>query len=544
MSDPVLTAPHNLDAEKAVLGSLFINNGVIPLVATILKPADFYSTPHQHIFRAIVRLNESGVAVDEMTVFDELKRLKKIEETGGRVYLSSLEAQVMASTNVRHHADIVRKHSLLRRIIYSCTETLNACQEQQEDPEELIAGYQQTALELSTDMPVDTVTWVADATQPVLDEIERLHADKRDISGLRTHFVDLDQMLMGFQPSDLIILAARPSMGKTALALNIAKNVALINDPALPVLFFSMEMSANQILHRLLSMLSRVTMHHLRTGAFDKNDWQRLVEQANILGAAPIAIDDTPALTAKELCTRARRVKAETPDLALIVVDYVQLMRGSKNASRENRQREVAEISGELKALARQLNVPVLMLSQFSRKVEDRDKYGFAKPRLSDLRESGALEQDADVVLFIHRYPHKEPPLDESVMTQDGPMPAAAHAWIIVAKQRNGPTGEIQMNFIRQFTAFRTMVRSAWVDEDDIGKARKKKGAGSKDVIKVLTEHGPLSHKDLVEKLVEVVEIGISTAKNRVKEAQRAALIRLNEKAQYELCEKPAEEEP
>jgi replicative DNA helicase len=456
--ETVLTPPHNLDAERTVLGSMLIDATTIPTVTDMLAPEDFYSTPHQRIYEAVLRLSHAGTPVDLMTLQNELRKVEQIEEVGGLPYLSSLEQYVMTTANVAHHAMIVRQKSRLRRLIAGANEILDNCFRDEKETEDVLEEAQRRVFEIAQDRLSRGFSHVGEIVDRGMEFIRLHRSDHSEVTGVKTHYEHLDQMTLGFQPSDLIIIAARPSMGKTAFALNIAANVSLLE--AKPVGVFSLEMSADQVHQRLLSSIARVPMHRIRSGYLSQQQFHLLEEKANLLRHANLYIDDTPALTMQELRARARRLKIEVPDLTMIVIDYIQLMRGSSRAAREGRQREVAEIAGELKALARQLSIPIVALSQLSRLIEQREKT-IARPKLSDLRESGALEQDADVVLFVHRDPSREPPLDQ-YLDGEGQQPEPVRASIIIGKQRNGPTGDIQMLFIRQFTQFVTLAKEYW----------------------------------------------------------------------------------
>jgi replicative DNA helicase len=457
-SAPVQSPPHNLDAEKTVLGSMLIDAAAIPTVLDMLVPDDFYSTAHQHIYEAILRLQRAATPVDLTTLHNELRKVEQIEEIGGMTYLSSLEQCVMTTSNVAHHAMIVRQKSRLRRLITGANEILDSCYREEQETEEVLEEAQQRIFEITQDRLSRSFAPVGEIVERGMEFLRLRRSDHSEITGVKTHYDHLDQMTQGFQPSDLIIIAARPSMGKTAFALNIAANVSLLEGK--PVGLFSLEMSADQVHQRLLSSIARVSMHRIRSGYLNQRQFETLEEKANILRQAPLYIDDTPALSMQEIRARARRLKVEVPELAMIIVDYIQLMRGSPRASREGRQREVAEIAGELKALARQLSIPVVALSQLSRLIEQREKT-IARPKLSDLRESGALEQDADVVLFVQRDPSREPPLDQYI-DNEAQQPEPVRASIIIGKQRNGPTGDVQMLFIRQFTQFVTLGKEYW----------------------------------------------------------------------------------
>lgn len=457
--EPTQVPPHNLDAERAVLGSLLIDPDAVSVVADLLQPEDFYSTPHQLVYKAVLRLWQNETPADLMTLYDELRKVEQLEEIGGLAYLTSLEHCVMSTANVEHHAMIVRQKHRLRRLIQGTHEILDTCYREEKEPDEILEDAQRKVFEIASDRSTRRFAHLSEVVDKGLEYISRRRSDHLDLTGVRTHYDHLDEMTLGLQPSDLIIVAARPSIGKTAFALNVAANVALLEEK--PVGIFSLEMSADQIQQRMLSSLARVPMYRIRSGYINQHQFELLEEKGALLRAAPVYIDDAPALTVQELRARARRLKIEVPDLALIVVDYIQLMRGSSRAARESRQREVAEIAGELKALARQFDLPIVALSQLSRLIEQREKKIIARPKLSDLRESGALEQDADVVLFVHRDPANEPPIDQR-LEGDSNMPAPVRASIIIGKQRNGPTGEVQLLFFRQFTQFLTLAKEHW----------------------------------------------------------------------------------
>jgi len=462
-NDPTTQVPpHNLDAEKAVLGTVLIDPDAIAVVADVLVPDDFYSTPHRLVYAAALRLWQSNTPADLMTLYDELRKVEQLEEIGGLAYLSSLENCVMSTANVEHHARIVRQKSRLRRLIRGSQEILDACYREEKEPDEIMAEAQSTVLEIATDRATNSFAPISEIVDEGMQALAARRADRRAICGLATHFDHLDEMTQGLQPSDLIIVAARPSIGKTSFALNVATNVALLGKK--PVAIFSLEMSDEQIQQRILSALSRVPMYRIRSGFYPDRQHEVIEEKAALLADAPIYVDDTPALTVQDLRARTRRLQAEVPDLALIVVDYIQLMRGSRHAARENRQREVAEIAGELKAIAKQSRLPVIALSQLSRLIEQREKRALARPKLSDLRESGAIEQDADVVLFVHRDPSSEPPISQNQEGNGGEpeMPQPVRASLIIGKQRNGPTGEVEVLFFRQFTQFLTLGREHW----------------------------------------------------------------------------------
>jgi replicative DNA helicase len=496
-----VTPPHNLDAERAVLGSCLIDKDAISTAADYLTPKDFYSTAHQRIFEAILKLWGNGTVIDLMTVYDELCKVEQIEEIGGLAYLSCLEQYVMTTTNVGHHAFIVREKARKRRLISEYVERLNETYQDSEDTDVIIETSFENLTEINLDSPARSVRPAAPIVEEIMAQQEDLRNDKRNVSGLRTGLDHLDGMTLGLHNGELILIAARPSQGKTALAGTIAANVAVAATQQTPVGIFSLEMSAEAIMQRVLSTIARIPGKCLRTGKYTPEQWRRLTERVPAVQSAPILIDDTPGITSQILRARARRIASENPDLGLLIVDYIQLMRGSERAGREGRQREVAEIAGDLKSLARELDIPVIGLSQLSR---DPEK-GFGKPRkprLSDLRDSGALEQDADVVMFIHRdltKEYREKPFDHE-FPETNPSVVAD---LIIGKQRNGPVGEIQLQFFRQFTHFDTLDRASW-RQDPEDAAGQKPPKGVDEIIAVLRREGaPLAPMDIRRKLEE-----------------------------------------
>jgi len=432
--------PQNLEAEVAVLGSMLLDNRVIADVANILKREDFYSADHQAIYEAIVELFDQGKPADLVLLSETLAGRGDLERIGGPEYLVGLVEKVPSAAHAEHYANIVRAASTRRRLIHSSTAILRDCYDQSITVEELLDRAQEEIFRVSQGDQFAEAAAVRDILEDIFTDIENIRDNR--ITGLRTGFRELDDLTCGLQPSDLIIVAGRPSMGKTTLALNIAGRVAMggWNPPKRyepkPVLVFSLEMSKMVIARHLLCGYARVDAHRLRRGLLPKEELSALTTRAGDLYEAPIYIDDTPGLSLRELRTRARRMKMNVPDLALVVVDYIQLM---EERSAENRQQEISIISRGLKALARELNVPVLALSQLSRATEAREGH---IPRMSDLRESGSLEQDADLIVLIYREEHYHP----------GTRPGEAD--LIVAKQRNGPTGTVTVAFLRQYLRF------------------------------------------------------------------------------------------
>jgi replicative DNA helicase len=450
--DTTRIQPHSPEAEISVLGSFLLDNSSITLVIDRLKKEHFYNTANQLIYETIAALFDKNIPVDLTTLISELSKAKSLEKAGGASYLASLEDRVLSPANIIHYADIINDKARLRQLISSAYEILETAFNEEMEPAQLIDHSEQLIFEISQDSISRDFVSVSDVTVKTLEQIQKRYHDKHDLTGLRTDYYLLDELTAGLQPSDLIILAARPSQGKTALGLNIALNVAIHSN--LPVGLFSLEMSAEQLNNRLLCSISRVSAQRVRSGYLSADELKRLTEYARRLSEAPIYIDDTAGLTALELRAKARRLKSRVPNLSLIIVDYLQLMHSGGRI--ENRQQEVSEISRGLKALARELNVPVLALSQLSRMIEQRsgkDK----RPMLSDLRESGALEQDADVVMFIHHPPkegEEEDDEDESnEQNSNQPCPAKV-VELIIGKQRNGPLGTVKLLFFPDYMLF------------------------------------------------------------------------------------------
>ena len=430
--------PQNIEAEQSVLGAMLIEKEAISKVAEFLRPEDFYRESHRLIYATILELFGKSDAVDLITVTENLRKEDKLETVGGISYITSLANSVPTAANVLYHAKIVEEKALLRQLINVSTEIAGMGYEANDDVENILDQAEKKILDVSNRrigqdfIPIKTIIFDA------FNKIEQLYASKGGITGIPTGFKDLDRLTAGLQPSDLILIAARPSMGKTAFVLNIAQNIAIREKKA--VAFFSLEMSKEQLVQRMLCAEAAIDSQRLRIGELEENDWKKLVLAADRLSSAPIFIDDTAGITVLEMRAKARRLKIEH-DLQLVIIDYLQLMQGTTSSSRsENRQQEISEISRSLKALARELHVPVIALSQLSRSVESRQS---KKPMLSDLRESGSLEQDADIVAFLYREDYYNPDTENKNITE-----------VIVAKHRNGPVDTIQLFFHKQFTKF------------------------------------------------------------------------------------------
>ena len=435
------TLPHNIDAEKAVLGAILVNNENCYLVLESLKPEDFYMDSHRVIYRKMVDLIEKSKAIDLVTIQDELDRSSQLEAAGGIAYVASLLDGTPHLVNIDHYIEFIRERSLLRQMINATNKIMAECFDQAEPAEEILDRAEQALFDLSEKRMRSGFISVKEMELPAAKLLEKLAKERVLITGVETGFRDLDRLTSGLQPGDLVIVAGRPSMGKTALCLNMAQHVALHQN--LPVGMFSLEMSKEQLLMRMLCAEARVDAHKLRTGYLGKDDFRKLIDALGETAQAPMYIDDSSTLTVMEMRAKSRRLKAEH-GLSMIIVDYLQLMSGYGRV--ENRTQEISGISRGLKALAKELSVPVIALSQLSRAPEQRQ--GDHKPQLSDLRESGSIEQDADLVMFIYREEVYKP-LDEE---------NKGLAELIIAKQRNGPTGTVKLAFLREFTRFETLL--------------------------------------------------------------------------------------
>jgi replicative DNA helicase len=444
MGDQQLKLPNNLTAERSVLGAMIRDQGAIHTAQEILSRDDFYSPAHQQIFEVLLDLTVAGKGIDLTTIAEALDRWGVLREVGGPVYLAEVVDTVSTSVNVRHHARIVKELSLRRRLIRSCTEITARAQEGPEEVGSLLAWAEESLFNLSRTRIARSFLPLGDLLGETVRKVDLAFERKGAFTGLVTGFRDLDNLTAGLQKSDLIVLAARPSVGKTSFVMNTAENVARRGQP---VGIFSLEMSCEQIAERILCSQARIDLQKLRAGRINRREATKLLSMADELHSIPLFIDDTPNLTPTDVFTRARRLKSEYPDLALLVLDYIQLMTSARG--RDNRQQEVADISRSLKAVARELEVPVIACSQLSRAVEQRND----KPRLSDLRESGAIEQDADVVMFLHRQPRRGDG-NGSDTPSEGPHQLQYDYSIIIGKHRNGPIGEFGIYFIREYTRF------------------------------------------------------------------------------------------
>jgi replicative DNA helicase len=427
---------------------MLIDQGAIAKAVEVLRSGRrFYSPSHEKIFNAILILFEKSRPADITTVAEELERLGALDDCGGRTYLSELASGVATAANVEHYAQIVLEKSTLRDLIEASTDIISQCYRQEEDVDDLLDEAEQKVFSISEDRLRSDFTSVKDLLPRSFEAIEEYKDTKGGLVGFPSGYADLDALTAGFHRGDLIIIAGRPSMGKSALALNITENFCLESGRA--AAFFSLEMSKEQLALRMICGRARISSHRLRTGRLSETDYERLGRYGTPLAEANIYIDDSPTMTVLEMRAKARRLASQT-DLGLIIIDYLQMMTGSRRA--ENRQQEISLISRGLKGLAKELNVPVMACSQLSRMVEQRG--GDRRPQLSDLRESGAIEQDADVVMFVYR-----PEYYLSGLDPDDPklLAAKGRAEIIVAKQRNGPTGTVTLSFVRDFARFESL---------------------------------------------------------------------------------------
>ena len=435
---PLKVPPHNLDAEQAILGGILLNNDAMNQIMDILAPEHFYREAHAALFDGMVGLYNQGEPIDIITLSQHLLRSQTLEKVGGADYLASLAEAVSTSAGIVHHAEITRSLAVRRKLINQCSIISDACFQEWERTEELLELAEQSIFEIAEDQVREGFDSLKDVITSSFKRLETAAAADGHVTGVPTGFDDFDRLTAGLQPTDLIIVAGRPSMGKTALALNIGYNAAQRTGQAVAV--FSLEMSKPQLGIRLLGFDAGVDAARLRTGFLRDQEWTQLTNAANRLSEMPLFIDDSSSISVLEMKAKCRRLKRQQP-LAMVIVDYLQLIQGRRSA--ESRQIEISEVSRSLKAMAKDLNVPVVAVSQLNRKVEDRhDK----RPQLADLRESGAIEQDADVIVFIYRDEVYNPHTEENRNLAE----------IIVGKQRNGPTGYFKLTFQKELTRFRS----------------------------------------------------------------------------------------
>lgn len=428
--------PHSIDSEKAVIGSMIMDADAIVAASEMLTGDDFYQRQYGILFETMVELYNEGKAVDVLTLQERLKMKDVPEEFASLEYIGELVSSVPTSTNVRQYAQTVADDAMLRRLIRVNEEIANACYQHKESVEEIMNTTEKRIFDVIQKKSTDEYVPIQDVVLSVIDKIEAAARHKGTVTGLATGFYDLDYKTSGLQPSDLILIAARPSMGKTAFVLNLAQYMCVRNH--VPTAIFSLEMSKDQLVNRILSMESKVDSQSMRTGTLQPADWEKLIESAGVISTAPLIIDDTPGISITELRSKCRKYKLEN-DLGLVIIDYLQLMTGGSKRQ-ESRQQEISEISRSLKALAREINAPVVALSQLSRACETRPDH---RPMLSDLRESGAIEQDADVVMFLYRDDYYNKDTDKKNISE-----------VIIAKQRNGPIGTVELVWLPNYTKF------------------------------------------------------------------------------------------
>ncbi len=431
--------PQNIEAEIAVLGSMLIEEEAIAKAIEILDEKSFYKEAHRIIYKTILDLFGRNSAADIVTLTEELNKKGQLDAVGGAPYLASLASSIPTAANIEHYARIVKEKAILRHLINNATEIVQDCYESASNVNELLDKAERAIFEIATRKVEQKSLHLKDIIKDSIETIDNLYQRKENITGIPTGFHEFDVMTAGLQPSDLIIVAGRPSMGKSAFATCIAEYAGIVEK--IPVAFFSLEMSKEQLVQRMLCSHARVNAHKVRTGFLSQSDWPRLVNAAGKLSEAPVFIDDTPAISVLELRAKARRFKAQH-DIKLVILDYLQLMQGSIRF--ENRQQEISEISRSLKALARELDISLIAISQLSRAVEQRSDH---RPQLSDLRESGAIEQDADVVILLLREEYYNPHLED----------VKGSAEVIIAKQRNGPVGSLKLTFINEYTRFENL---------------------------------------------------------------------------------------
>ncbi len=428
--------PQSLEAEQSVLGSMLIDKEVVPVVMEILKPEDFYRPDHKEIYDVIIELFDRAQPIDLITVSERLKLHGKLDLVGGLEYLTNIATEVPTTANVKHYAKIVEEKALLRKLIKASSDIVDLGYSASEEVTFILDKAEQNIFDILQKRSSQGFVPIKDVLVDTFNKLEELYNNSGNITGIPTGFADLDFKTSGLHNSDLILIAARPAMGKTAFALNLAQNAAVHSN--VPVAVFSLEMSREQLVNRMLCSEAMVDSNRMKTGKLEDNDWQKVAKALGPLSEAPIFIDDTPGVSITEIRAKCRRLKLEH-NLGLVIIDYLQLMQGSRSKS-ENRQQEISEISRSLKILAKEINVPVITLSQLSRAPETRTDH---RPILSDLRESGAIEQDADIVMFLYRDDYYNPETEKKNIAE-----------VILAKHRNGSTGTVELVWLGQYTKF------------------------------------------------------------------------------------------
>ncbi len=435
--------PNSLEAEQSVVGAMLIDRDAIQVASEMIGKDDFYNQQLGMLFEAMVELHQEGTPVDNVTLQNRLKEKNAPPQVYNMDYILNMASSVPTSANVKYYAEIVLEKSKRRELIHSCQDIINNSYQDDNELDALMNDTEKEIFRITQMRDTGDYVPISEIVMNALNKIEIASKLQGTVTGLPTGFTDLDYKTAGFQPSDLILIAARPSMGKTAFVLNIAQHMAFHKDKTVAI--FSLEMSKEQLVNRLMSMESHVDSQHIRTGNMTDMDWENLIESADLIGRSHLIIDDTPGISIQELQSKCRKYKMEH-NLHIIMIDYLQLMSGSGKRSSESRQQEVSEISRALKALARELNVPVVALSQLSRAVESRPDH---RPMMSDLRESGAIEQDADMVMFIYRDDYYNKDTDRKGVSE-----------IIIAKQRNGPIGTVELAWLPEYTKFANLEQS------------------------------------------------------------------------------------
>ncbi|SHH31064.1 replicative DNA helicase [Tepidibacter thalassicus] len=433
--------PHSIDAEQSVLGAILLDKDAIVVVSEVIKPEDFYKDVHKEIYEAIITLYRESEPIDIVTLTEELKRRNTLDLVGGITYLTNLSTAVPSTSNVKNYADIVKEKSVLRKLIKASSEILDLGYTGSEDIDRILESAEKKIFDISQEKTGDNLKPISDVLMSAYDTLEELYKNKGSITGITTGFIDLDRKTNGLQRTDLVLIAARPAMGKTAFSLNLVQNAALKDNISAAV--FSLEMSKEQLIQRMLSAQSHVELNKLKTGNLDEDDWPKLIEAMGALSRAKIYIDDTPGITIMEVRSKCRRLKIEK-GLDLVLIDYLQLMESDSKS--ESRQQEISKISRSLKILAKELNCPVIALSQLSRAPELRSDH---RPILSDLRESGAIEQDADIVMFLYRDEYYHPDSEKKNIGE-----------IIIAKHRHGETGTVELAWLGEFQKFHNLARN------------------------------------------------------------------------------------
>ena len=431
------TPPHNIEAEQAVLGAIFLEQDALVTATEIITPRDFYRPAHQRIYQVMVEIGERGEPVDLVTVTAELDNRKQLEDVGGVTYLTDLANAVPTAANIEYYCRIIEQKGVLRQLIRTATKIVTDGYNQSEDLGNLLSDAEKNIMQISQKRTRGGFQHIKNVLMDAYERIETLSSSKGDVTGLPTGYPDLDKMTSGLQKSDLIILAARPSVGKTAFALNVAQNVAARAGKVVAI--FSLEMAAAQLVMRMICAEGNIDAGKIRSGYLDDDDWRKLTMSIGTLSKAPIFIDDTPGITMSDIRSKCRRLEAEQGEIGLVLIDYLQLISGRAGGG-DNRQQEVSEISRSLKLMARELHCPVIALSQLSRSVEQRqDK----RPMLSDIRESGSIEQDADIVAFLYREDYYDKETEEKNVIE-----------VIIGKQRSGPTGTVKLAFLKEYNKF------------------------------------------------------------------------------------------